>query len=344
MKTALITGITGQDGAYLAELLLQQGYAVYGTHRSSKAPTTWRLEHLGLMGCPQFHLNACDITDFNGCKALIAHVRPDEIYNLAAQSSVGLSFSEPFETAQISGVAVLNLLEAIRVLKPTIRFYQASSSELFGKVHEVPQTEITPFHPCSPYAVAKLFAHWSTINYRESYGIFASCGILYNHESPLRSKEYVTRKITHTVACIASGREDHLVLGNLDTSRDWGYAKEYVEGMYRMMQHDTADTFVLATNRTATVREFTDLAFQVVGIDLVWEGIGLDAHAIERKSGRVLVRVDKQFYRPCEVGAMQGDASKARSLLSWSAQTTLEQLCRLMVQEDLIRVDQGLPF
>jgi len=345
MKTALITGVSGQDGAYLAEYLLQLGYAVYGTtHRLIKIPNTWRLDYLGLMGRSQFYLHECDITDLDGCKLLIEQIRPDEIYNLAAQSSVGLSFKEPFETAQISGMAVLNLLEAIRIVKPAIRFYQASSSELFGQVEEVPQTENTRFHPRSPYAVAKLFAHWSTINYRESYDIFATCGILYNHESPLRSKEFVTRKITHTVARIALGRENQLVLGNLDISRDWGYAKEYVVGMHQMMQHSMADTFVLATNRTATVREFTDLAFQAAGIDLVWEGSGLDTCASERKSGQVRVRVDEQFYRPCEVGIMRGDASKAHALLGWRAQTTLEQLCGLMVQEDLRRVEQGIPF
>lgn len=344
MKKALITGVSGQDGAYLSELLLQLGYTVYGTHRPTKTPDLWRLKLLGVMESPQFHLYESDLTDAKACKALIKDVSPDELYNLAAQSSVGLSFKEPFETAQISGVSVLNLLEAIRIVKPTVRFYQASSSELFGQVQEIPQTENTIFHPRSPYAVAKLFAHWSTINYREAYGMFATCGILYNHESPLRSKEFVTRKITHTAARIALGCEDHLVLGNLDTSRDWGYAKEYVEGMYRIMQHNTADTFLLATNRTATVREFTDLVFQAVGIDLVWEGTGIDEYAIERKSGQVRVRVDEQLYRPCEVGTMQGDAGKAHELLGWRAQTTLEQLCQLMVREDIRRVEKGLPF
>ncbi len=344
MKTALITGVTGQDGAYLAEWLLNLGYTVYGTHRLTKTPDIWRLEYLDILDHPQFHLHACDLTDFNSCKTLIKQISPDEVYNLAAQSFVGLSFKEPFMTAQITGVAVLNLLEAIRIIKPSIRFYQASSSELFGQVEEIPQTEKTPFHPRSPYAVAKLFAHWSAINYRESYGLFATCGILYNHESPLRSKEFVTRKITHTVARIALGQQDLLVLGNLDVSRDWGYAKEYVVGMHRMMQHDVADTFVLATNRTASVREFTDLAFQAAGTDLIWEGTGLNAFAIERKSGQLRVRVDQNFYRPCEVGTMQGDASKARDLLGWQANTRLEQLCQLMVQEDLRRVEKGVPF
>lgn len=344
MKTALITGVTGQDGAYLAELLLRRGYVVYGTHRPSKIPSTWRLEHLGVLADPKFHLYECDLTDFEVCKVLIERVRPGELYNLAAQSSVSLSFREPIETAHTSGVTALNLLEAIRAVNPTVRFYQASSSELFGQAEEVPQTENTRFHPRSPYATAKLFAHWSAINYRESYGMFASCGILHNHESPLRSKEFVTRKITHTVARIASGCEDHLVLGNFDISRDWGYAKEYVEGIFRIMQCDTADTFVLATNRTATLREFTDLVFQAVGIDLVWEGTGLDTRAIDRKSGLVRVRVDKQFYRPCEVGTMQGDASKAYKVLGWRAETTLEQLCHLMLQEDLRRVKQGFPY
>lgn len=244
MKKALIAGVTGQDGAYFSELLLQLGYTVYGTHWPTKTPDLRWLKLLGVMGNPQFHLYESDLTDAKACKALIKDVSPDELYNLAAQSSVGLSFKEPFETAKISGVLVLNLLEAIRIVKPTVRFYQASSSELFGQVQEIPQTENTLFHPRSPYAVAKLFAHWSTINYRESYDMFASCGILYNHESPLRCKEFVTRKITHAVARIALGGEDHLVLGNLDTSRDWGYAKEYVEGMHRIMQHDTAHFLV----------------------------------------------------------------------------------------------------
>lgn len=341
MKTALITGVTGQDGGYLAEFLLNLDYTVYGTHRPGSCLNSWRLEYLGVINNPRFHLIESDLTSLNSCKGLIEQVNPEEVYNLAAQSFVGLSFKEPFATAQISGVAVLNLLEAIRVLKPTVRFYQASSSELFGLVQEIPQTEKTPFYPRSPYAVAKLFAHWSTINYREAYGIFASCGILYNHESPLRSKEFVTRKISHSAARIALGLDEELVLGNLETSRDWGYAKEYVEGMYRIMQHHTPDTFVLATNRTATVREFTDLAFQSAGLDLVWEGEGLGAKAMDRKSGKVRVRVNEQFYRPCEVGTMRGDAGKASSSLDWRAQTTLEQLCGLMVQEDLRRVEQG---
>jgi GDPmannose 4,6-dehydratase len=241
-------------------------------------------------------------------------------------------------------MAVLNLLEAIRLVKPSVHFYQASSSELFGLTKEVPQTEKTEFYPRSPYAVSKLFAHWSTINYRESYNIFATCGILYNHESPFRSKEFVSRKISNSVAQIAIGNQDVLVLGNIDVSRDWGYAKDYVVGMYRMMQYKEADTFVLATNRTATIREFIDLSFRVVGIDLIWDGDGVDARAIERKSGKLRVQVDKQFYRPCEIGTMQGDASKAHALLGWQSHTTLEELCELMVKEDLRRVERGILF
>lgn len=344
MKTALITGVTGQDGTYLAELLLQLGYTVYGTYRPIHTPDTWRLVQLGLLNHPQLHLYACDITDFDACKTMLKQVNPDEVYNLTAQSFVGLSFKEPFITAQSTGVAVLNLLEAIRLINPEVRFYQASSSELFGQTEEIPQTEKTPFHPRSPYAVAKLFAHWSTINYRESYGIFATCGILYNHESPLRSKDFVTRKITHAVANIALGHQDVLTLGNLEVSRDWGYAKDYVVGMYKMMQQEAADTFVLATQRTATVRDFTDLAFKVAAIDLVWEGSGINACALDRCSGQLRVRVDEQFYRPCEVGMMLGDASKALDVLGWQATTGLEQLCQMMVQEDVRRVEQGLPF
>ena len=344
IKTALITGVTGQDGAYLAELLLRNGYRVYGSYRPIATPDTWRLVHLGIISHPQFTGYACNLTDFDACKAMLRKTNPDEVYNLGAQSFVGLSFKEPFMTAQSTGVAVLNLLEAIRLIKPEVRFYQASSSELFGQTAETPQTETTAFHPRSPYAVAKLFAHWSTINYRESYGIFATCGILYNHESPLRGKDFVTRKITHAAAKIALGQQDLLVLGNLEVSRDWGYAKEYVVGMQRMMQHDTADTFVLATNRTASVREFVDLAFKAVDIDLIWEGFGINACALERGTGQLRVRVDEQFYRPCEVGTMQGDASKALTILGWQATTNLEQLCQMMVQEDIRRVEQGLTF
>lgn len=344
MKIALITGITGQDGAYLAELLLQLGYRVYGTYRPTPMPATWRLESLGILAHPQLNLYPCDITDFEACKTLLKYVNPDEVYNLAAQSFVGLSFKEPFMTAQSAGIAALNLLEAIRLIKPDVRFYQASSSEIFGQTEVTPQTENTPFRPCSPYAVAKLFAHWSTINYRESYGIFATCGILYNHESPLRSKDFVSRKITHAVANIALGRQDVLVLGNLDVSRDWGYAKEYVEGMYQMMQQEVADTFILATQRTETVRDFTSLAFKAAAIDLFWENSGINTCGFDIKTGQLIVRVDEQFYRPSEVGIMLGDASKALDKFGWKPATNLEQLCQLMVQEDIRRVEQGLIF
>jgi GDPmannose 4,6-dehydratase len=302
---------------------------------------SWRLELLGILGNRRFHLCECELTELTSCTNLIKRIMPDELYNLAAQSFVGLSFAEPFATAQISGVAVLNLLESIRVVNPAMRFYQASSSELFGLVQEIPQTEKTPFHPRSPYAVAKLFAHWSAINYRESYGLFATCGLLYNHESPLRSKEFVTRKISHAAARISAGLDGELILGNLEISRDWGYAKEYVDGMYRMMQLDHADTFVLATNRTATIQEFTDLCFNAAGMDLEWEGSGLQTKGIDRKSGKVRVRVDENLYRPCEVGTMKGDATKAARMLGWNARTSLEELSSLMVREDQSRIAQG---
>lgn len=272
MKKAIITGITGQDGAYLAELLLEKGYEVYGTYRRSSSMNFWRIEELGIQNNPNLHLLEYDLNDQTSNIRLIDKVRPDEIYNLAAQSFVGVSFDQPIATAQTTGVGCLHLLEAIRIINPKIRFYQASTSEMFGKVQEIPQTENTPFYPRSPYGVSKLFAHWSTINYRESYDIFGVSGILFNHESPLRGREFVTRKITDTVAKIHLGKQDKLELGNLDAQRDWGYAKEYVDGMYRMLQHDTPETFVLATNETHTVRKFVDLSFNEIDVQLEWKG------------------------------------------------------------------------
>ena len=344
MKTAIITGITGQDGAYLAQLLLDKGYKVFGTYRRTSSVNFWRIAELGVETHPNLELVEYDLTDLGTSVSLVKRAEPDEIYNLAAQSFVGVSFDQPTTTAHITGLGALNLLEAIRLLDRSIRFYQASTSEMFGKVQAIPQREDTPFYPRSPYGVAKLFAHWMTINYRESYDIFGCSGILFNHESPLRGREFVTRKITDTVAKIKLGKKQELELGNLDAKRDWGYAKEYVDGMYRMMQADEPDTYVLATNRTETVRDFVTMAFKAVDIDLAWSGHAEKETGIEASSGRVLVRVNPKFYRPAEVELLIGDASKARDKLGWAAQTTLEQLCHIMVEADLRRNEQGVSW
>ncbi len=337
MKTALITGITGQDGAYLTELLLSKGYKVYGTYRRTSSVNFWRIESLGIQRHPNLELVEFDLTDLGATIALVQKAKPQEIYNLAAQSFVGVSFEQPTTTAQITGVGALNLLESIRLLDRSIRFYQASTSEMFGKVQAIPQSETTPFYPRSPYGVAKLYAHWMTINYRESYGIFGSSGILFNHESPLRGREFVTRKITDSAAKIKLGKLDVLELGNLDAKRDWGFAREYVEGMWRMLQADEPDTFVLATNRTETVRDFVRMAFRGAGIELEFRGCGEQETAVDTVSGRTLVRVNPKFYRPAEVELLIGDPGKARAVLGWEPRTTLEQLCAMMVEADLER-------
>jgi GDPmannose 4,6-dehydratase len=344
MKTALITGITGQDGAYLAELLLQKGYTVYGTYRRTSSVNFWRIEELGIQNHPNLHLVEYDLTDLGASIALVQKVQPDEIYNLAAQSFVGVSFEQPSATAQITGIGALNLLEAIRLVDTKIRFYQASTSEMFGKVQAVPQVESTPFYPRSPYGVAKLYAHWMTINYRESYGIFGCSGILFNHESPLRGREFVTRKITDSVAKIKLGQLQCLELGNLDAKRDWGYAKEYVEGMWRMLQVGQPDTYVLATNRTETVRDFVRMAFQGAGMTVDFKGSAENETAIDTASGQTVMRVNPRFYRPAEVELLIGDPSKARNQLGWSPTTTLEQLCQMMVEADLRRNQKGFSF
>jgi GDPmannose 4,6-dehydratase len=342
--TAIVTGITGQDGAYLAQLLLEKGYAVYGTYRRTSSVNFWRIEGLGIHNHPHLHLVEYDLTDFGAGIALVQKVQPDEIYNLAAQSFVGLSFEQPNTTAQITGIGALNLLEAIRLVNTKIRFYQASSSEMFGKVQTIPQTESTPFYPRSPYGVAKLYAHWMTINYRESYGIFASSGILFNHESPLRGREFVTRKITDTVAKIKLGQLNCMDLGNLDAKRDWGFAKEYVDGMWRMLQADEPDTFVLATNRTETVREFVRMAFKGAGITVDFKGSGEKETAIDLATGKTVMRISPRFYRPAEVELLIGDPAKAQSKLGWAPKTTLEQLCQMMVEADLHRNKVGFSF
>ncbi|PWK45024.1 GDP-mannose 4,6-dehydratase [Pseudomonas sp. OV226] len=341
---AIVTGITGQDGAYLAELLLEKGYTVYGTYRRTSSVNFWRLEELGVSQHPNLHLVEYDLTDLSASIRLLQTTEATEVYNLAAQSFVGVSFDQPLTTAEITGLGCVNLLEAIRIVNPKARFYQASTSEMFGKVQAIPQVESTPFYPRSPYGVAKLYAHWMTINYRESYGIFATSGILFNHESPLRGREFVTRKITDSVAKIKLGLLDKMELGNLDAKRDWGFAKEYVEGMWRMLQADEPDTFVLATNRTETVRDFVTMAFKAAGIDLVWSGVAEDEQGTDTATGKVLVTINPKFYRPTEVELLIGDPAKAKAVLGWEPKTTLEELCRMMVEADLRRNEQGFSF
>ena len=314
---AVITGITGQDGAYLAELLLQKGYKVYGTYRRTSSVNFWRIEELGIESHPNLNLVEYDLTDLGSSIRLLQTTGATEVYNLAAQSFVGVSFDQPGTTAQITGIGPLNLLEAIRIVNPKIRFYQASTSEMFGKVQEIPQVESTPFYPRSPYGVAKLYGHWITINYRESYDIFGCSGILFNHESPLRGREFVTRKITDSVAKIRLSKLDVLELGNMDAKRDWGYAKEYVEGMWRMLQADEPDTYVLATNRTETVRDFVTMAFKAADYQLEWRGHGEQETAVDTATGKTLVRVNPKFYRPAEVDLLIGNPVKAKQKLGW---------------------------
>ncbi|PTB99146.1 GDP-mannose 4,6-dehydratase [Marinobacter sp. Z-F4-2] len=343
-KKAVITGITGQDGAYLAELLLEKGYVVFGAFRRSSSVNFWRLEELGLDKHPNLRLVEYDLTDLSSSIRLLQNTEATEVYNLAAQSFVGVSFDQPITTGEITGIGPVNLLEAIRIVNPKIRFYQASTSEMFGKVQSIPQNEQTPFYPRSPYGVAKLYAHWMAINYRESYGIFATSGILFNHESPLRGREFVTRKITDTIAKIKLGKADCLELGNLDAKRDWGFAKDYVEGMWRMLQADEPDTFVLATNRTVSVRDFVSMAGKAAGIELEWQGSGEGEQGIDKATGSVVVRVNPQFYRPAEVDLLIGDPAHAYEKLGWKPETTLEELCTMMVEADLRRNESGMSF
>ncbi|PTQ90242.1 GDPmannose 4,6-dehydratase [Nitrosomonas nitrosa] len=344
MIKSLITGVTGQDGAYLSKLLLKKGYLVYGTYRRTASTNFWRVEELGIRNHPNFHLVEYDLTDLGASIRLLQQTEATEVYNLAAQSFVGVSFDQPVTTAKITGIGPLNLLEAIRIVNPKIRFYQASTSEMFGKVQTIPQVENTPFYPRSPYGVAKLYAHWMTINYRESYDIFGCSGILFNHESPLRGLEFVTRKITDSMAKIKLGKLDVLELGNLDAKRDWGYAKEYVEGMWRMLQADKPDTYVLATNRTETVREFVSMTGKAAGFDLAFEGKDENEVGIDRKTGKTLVKVNPKFYRPAEVDLLIGNPEKAKRDLGWESKTTLEQLCQMMVEVDIRRNEKGLSF
>ena len=344
MKTALITGITGQDCAYLAQLLLEKGYRVHGAYRRTSSVNFWRIEELGIAQHPNLVLAEYDLTDSGSSCRLLQSSQADEVYNLAAQSFVGVSFDQPITTAKITGLGALNLLEAIRTIKPDTRFYQASTSEMFGKVQAVPQSESTPFWPRSPYGVAKLFAHWATVNYRESFGIFGASGILFNHESPLRGKEFVTRKITDAAARIKLGKLDALELGNLDAKRDWGFAKEYVEGMWRMLQADKPETYVLATGRTETVRDFVEMAFKTAGLPIKWQGTGMQEVGTCTASGRPIVRINPKYYRPAEVELLIGDPSRARDELGWQARISLEELCAMMVEADLRRIGRGVSY
>lgn len=336
MKKALITGVTGQDGSYLSELLLEKGYDVHGVVRRSSVDRRERIEHLSGNKC--FHLHYGDMTDSISLVRLVSEIKPDEIYNLAAQSHVKVSFDVPEYTADANAVGTLRLLEAIRLagLEGTCRFYQASTSELFGKVQEVPQSETTPFYPYSPYAAAKQYAYWIVRNYREAYGIFASNGILFNHESERRGETFVTRKITLAAANIAAGRQDKLYLGNLDSLRDWGYARDYVECMWLILQHSVPDDFVIATGEQHSVREFCTLAFGYAGIGLEWVGTGADEKGTDKKSGRVLVEVSPDFFRPTDVTTLLGDPAKAKAALGWNpTKTSFEELVRLMTEHDL---------
>jgi GDPmannose 4,6-dehydratase len=345
MPVALVTGITGQDGAYLARLLLEKGYLVHGIKRRSSSFNTERLDDLYTdphEHNAQLRLHYGDLTDATNLIRLIQEVRPDEIYNLAAQSHVAVSFETPEYTGNADALGTLRILEALRILgmTKTTRFYQASTSELYGAVQAVPQSEATPFRPRSPYAVAKLYGYWITVNYREAYGVFASNGILFNHESPMRGETFVTRKITRAVAAIEKGQQSTLYLGNLESLRDWGHARDYVEGMWRILQHDEADDFVLATGETHTVREFVEVAFAEAGRVLVWEGRGINEVGRDSRSGKVLVRIDPRYFRPTEVDLLQGDASKARNKLGWHPKVPFRELVAEMVATDMTALER----
>lgn len=344
MKKAIVTGITGQDAVYLSDLLLKKGYIVYGTFRRSASANFWRLKELNLENNAYFNLIDFDLTDQSNAIRMVSEIQPDEIYNLAAQSFVKVSFDQPIATANITGLGAVHLLEAIRITNPKIKFYQASTSEMFGMAQETPQKETTPFYPRSPYGIAKLYAHWMTINYREAYNIFGTSGILFNHESPLRGLEFVTRKITDSVAKIKMGKQDFIELGNLDAKRDWGYAKEYVEGMYLMLQAEKPDAYILATNRTESVRDFVKMAFKAVDIELEFKGKNEDEIGFDVKTGKKLIKINPKFYRPAEVEFLKGDYSKAKNELGWEPKTTLEELCKMMVEADLRRNAAGFSF
>jgi len=340
MKRALITGITGQDGAYLAEYLIRKGYAVHGIKRRSSSFNTGRVDHLYKDPHEEdvrFFMHHGDLTDSTNLIRIIQEVQPDEIYNLAAQSHVKVSFETPEYTANSDAIGTLRLLEAIRILKleDKTRFYQASTSEMYGKVLEIPQKETTPFYPRSPYGAAKVYAYWITVNYREAYHIFASNGILFNHESPIRGETFVTRKITRAVARIKLGLKDHFHLGNLDAKRDWGFARDYVRAMWLMLQQDTPDDFVIATGEAHSVREFVEKAFKEVEIEIAWEGAGLNEVGRDAKTGNTLVKIDPRYFRPTEVEFLLGDPSKAKTKLGWKPKTSFDELVKMMIQEDV---------
>lgn len=337
MRTALITGITGQDGSYLAELLLEKDYKVHGMVRRSSSCNLQRISHLN----KDLHLHEGDLTDSSNIENIVQTIAPDEIYNLAAMSHVGTSFKMPIHTADVDALGTIRLLEAVRKICPKSRFYQASTSELFGKVQETPQTEKTPFYPRSPYGVAKLYAYWAVVNYREAWDLFACNGILFNHESPRRGENFVSRKITLAVARIMHNQQEKLQLGNLDAKRDWGYAKDFVEGMWRMLQQDAAEDFVLATGEMTSVRNFVELAFQEVGITIEWIGQGIEEKGIDCRTGRVLIEVNPQFFRPSEVELLIGDPTKAVQKMGWKFHTGLKELVSLMVNSDIKLVQQS---
>jgi len=336
MKKALITGVTGQDGSYLSELLLKKGYEVHGIVRRSSSFNTGRIDHIinNDKYRDRFFFHHGDLTDASNLNRLLEKIEPDEIYNLAAQSHVHVSFEIPDYTAQVDALGTLRFLDAIRETRLKTKFYQASTSELYGKVQEIPQSEKTPFYPRSPYGVAKLYGYWIIINYREAYNIFACNGILFNHESPRRGETFVTRKITRAAARIKENKQDKLFLGNLNSKRDWGYAPEYVEGMWRMLQHDNPEDFVLATGVTRTVREFTDLSFKTLGIDIEWIGEGVEEKGVDQNTGNVLIEVNPKYYRPTEVDLLLGDPSKAEKVLGWKPTTSFEDLVKIMTIAD----------
>ncbi len=340
-QSALITGITGQDGAYLSRFLLDKGYRVFGAFRRGASLDLWRLSELGVSES-DIEFIPVELMEYANIRRAIEAAAPDEIYNLAAQSFVGVSFEQPLYTAEVNALGVTRMLEAIREANNSIRFYQASTSEMFGKARQTPQDEQTPFSPRSPYAIAKLYAHWITLNYREAYDVFACSGILFNHESPLRGIEFVTRKITNGLARVRMGLQSVVELGNLDACRDWGFAGDYVAGMWLMLQHKQADDFVLATGRTTSVRHFCELVASALDYEMVWEGEGVSTTGVDRRSGKVIVRVAAKFFRPAEVDALIGDATKARTRLGWSPKVNLSELVEMMVEADLKRAQAGL--
>lgn len=339
-KTALITGISGQDGAYLAQHLINNGYHVIGAERRSASANHWRLKELGIND--EIEFVDFELAEFTNIFRVIQKCKPDEIYNLAAQSFVASSFETPTMTSDITGLGVVRILESIRQINPKIKFYQASSSEMFGKVNDIPQNETTVFHPRSPYGVAKLYAHWITINYRESYNMFACSGILFNHESPLRGEEFVTRKITLALSRIKLGLQHELELGNIEAKRDWGFAGDYVKGMHLMLNHSAPDDFVLSTNETHTVREFIEIACNYLSINLEWQGSNVDEVGIDKDSGKEIIKINPKFYRPSEVDLLLGDSNKAKKMLGWKNETSFQDLVSMMVEADLIKAKKDI--